>query len=136
MDQIPENQDVIVDFSRCTFVDHTVMENLNNYIDTFESREGNFEVIGLDLHSSNSEHPFALRRKLESPEYNPKNLTKRQKLLMQTAEIIQWEYYPVSQSDFSFINKVGYFKTRIIDQKHTRKDNMILFDVIFTEGEL
>ena len=35
LDQIPEHEDVIVDFSRCSFVDHTVMENLHNYIQTF-----------------------------------------------------------------------------------------------------
>ena len=28
--QVPENEDVIVDFSMCEFVDHTVMENMHS----------------------------------------------------------------------------------------------------------
>ena len=35
LDAVPEDQDVIVDFSLCRFVDHTVMENINNYQELF-----------------------------------------------------------------------------------------------------
>jgi len=35
LDAIPEDQDVVVDFSLCQFVDHTVMENLNDYQELF-----------------------------------------------------------------------------------------------------
>ena len=62
LDAIPETNDVIVDFSLCEFVDHTVMENLNNYQELFSKRGGHFEVVGLDLHDSDSKHPFALKR--------------------------------------------------------------------------
>ena len=68
LDAVPENRDVIVDFSLCEFVDHTVMENLNNYRDLFNKRDGHFDVVGLDLHDADSEHPFALRRLLPVPE--------------------------------------------------------------------
>ena len=30
LDQIPETKEAIVDFSLCDFVDHSVMENMNN----------------------------------------------------------------------------------------------------------
>ena len=51
----------------CEFVDHTVMENMNNYQELFSKRGGNFEVIGLDMHGTDSKHPFALRRILPIP---------------------------------------------------------------------
>ena len=37
LNQIPENEDVIIDFSLCDFVDHSVMENMNNYIFIFRN---------------------------------------------------------------------------------------------------
>ncbi len=44
LDAVPENEDVIMDFSLCQFVDHTVMENLNNYQELFVKGGGHFEV--------------------------------------------------------------------------------------------
>lgn len=43
LDQIPENEHAIVDFSLCDFVDHTVMEGLNDYHRSFERKQGIFE---------------------------------------------------------------------------------------------
>ena len=63
MDTFTPERDTIIDFSLCDFVDHTVMENLNNYQELFEKRGGHFEVVGLDLHDTDSKHPFALRRR-------------------------------------------------------------------------
>uniref|UniRef100_UPI004048DAD9 SulP family inorganic anion transporter n=1 Tax=Mariniflexile sp. TaxID=1979402 RepID=UPI004048DAD9 len=67
LDAVPENQDVIVDFSLCSFVDDTVMENISRYQELFKKRGGHFDVIGLDMHDTDSEHPFALRRLLPVP---------------------------------------------------------------------
>ena len=77
LDIIPQESDVVVDFSLCKFVDHTVMENLNDYQDDFARRGGNFEVIGLDLHDTKSGHPFALRKLVPGQHSIEKNLTKR-----------------------------------------------------------
>ncbi|MEZ7856187.1 MAG: SulP family inorganic anion transporter, partial [Polaribacter sp.] len=44
LDQIPETEEAIVDFTLCDFVDHSVMENMNNYSETFERKGGHFEV--------------------------------------------------------------------------------------------
>ena len=48
LNQIPENEEAIIDFSLCDFVDHSVMENMSNYAETFKRKGGHFEVIGLD----------------------------------------------------------------------------------------
>ena len=44
LDQIPETEDAIIDFSMCDFIDHTVMENINSYSESFKRKGGHFEV--------------------------------------------------------------------------------------------
>jgi len=137
LDQIPENQEVIVDFSRCSFVDHTVMENLNNYMSAFHAKGGHFEVIGLDLHGADTNHPFALRRISTTQKITSKNLTKRQKSLKSIANDFNWTYTSVQNKYFNFLSDFGYFKTKNIRKIKNVLNNgpCTLFDVIYTEGE-
>lgn len=137
LDQIPENEDVIVDFSRCSFVDHTVMENVYDYINTFKSKGGHFEVIGLDLHGSHTEHPFALRRISATKRLASKNLTKRQKTIQNIAKDFDLSYKSIQKRPFNFLNDFVYFKTKSINQTKNvlKNENCTLFDVIYTEGE-
>jgi carbonic anhydrase len=137
LDQIPAHEDVIVDFSRCSFVDHTVMENLHNYIQTFTSKGGHFEVIGLDLHGANTNHPFALRRISASKRMASRNLTKRQKSLRFVAQDFNWSYKPSRSKPFQFLHDFSYFKTKKIREVKNIMTNgeCTLFDVIYTEGE-
>ena len=79
MSVIPEQNDVIIDFSMCEFVDHSVMENLNDYQELFHKKGGNIEIIGMDMLDAKSEHPFALRRLLPIPGLMNNSKTKRQK---------------------------------------------------------
>ena len=62
LDEIPESEHAIVDFSLCEFVDHTVMEGLNDYRRVFARKGGVFEIIGLDAHGTDTQHPFAIRK--------------------------------------------------------------------------
>lgn len=137
LDQIPEHEDVIVDFSRCSFVDHTVMENLHNYIQTFTSKGGHFEVIGLDLHGAHTNHPFALRRISATKRMASRNLTKRQKSLRSIAQDFNWSYKPLRKQPFQILTEFGYFKTKNISKVKNIMTNgeCTLFDVIYTEGE-
>jgi len=61
LDKIPQTEKVVVDFSMCSFVDHTVQESLHNYEELFVRKGGVFEIIGLDVHETDSSHPFAVR---------------------------------------------------------------------------
>jgi carbonic anhydrase len=137
LDQIPEDQDVIVDFSRCSFVDHTVMENLNNYMSTFTSKGGHFEVIGLDLHGADTNHPFAMRRISASKRMASRNLTKRQKSLQIIANDFHWKYQPFRKKPFPLLKDFGFFKTKsILKIKNVLyNEHCTLFDVLYTEGE-
>jgi carbonic anhydrase len=141
LDVIPENQNVILDFSMCNFVDHTVMEGLENYIETFSIKEGSIEIIGLDKHGADSKHPFAIRKliplsKIVSIE---KYFTKRQSLLKTTAQEFKWSYNPKKNKKTQFLKDFIFFKTRKIPYIYNTVSDELnvykVFDVEFTEGE-
>ncbi|PWK20527.1 SulP family inorganic anion transporter [Xanthomarina spongicola] len=139
LDAVQENQDVIVDFSLCEFVDHTVMENLNSYRDLFLKRGGHFEVIGLDMHDTDSKHPFALRRLLPVPNIIKNNLTRRQTSIEELAENYNLKYLHKKQKDTLFLNNFIFFRTKKINhinnQLFTKNDVITIFDIEFSEGE-
>jgi len=138
LDAVSEDNEVIVDFSLCEFVDHTVMENLNNYQQLFAKRGGNFEVIGLDLHGSDSKHPFALRRILPIPNLLT-NLTKRQTTIETLAEDFSLNYNASNDKNVSFLENFMFFKTKQIDHIYNKisdkNESINLFDIEFSEGE-
>lgn len=139
LDAIPESSDVIVDFSMCSFVDHTVMENLHNYQEIFLKKGGHFEVVGLDMHGAESEHPFALRRLLKASHLISDNLTKRQKEINATAEDYSLLYSADKNKDVSFLNNFLFFRTKSINYIYNQLTNdtssLDLFDIEFSEGE-
>ena len=62
-----QRQNVIVDLSGTTLVDHSVMEKLHEMQQDF-TREGlTLEIVGLDAHRQLSAHDFSARRLLLSP---------------------------------------------------------------------
>lgn len=139
LNQIPETEEAIVDFSLCDFVDHSVMENMSNYAEAFTRKGGHFEVIGLDDSKSGSEHPFALRKILPK-QIIPKQgvLTKRQKNIQQISEEMHYHYDAFSDIEMKELPVFEYFKTRTIDKVSNvlSTDNCTVFDVQFSEGEL
>ncbi|WP_430411023.1 SulP family inorganic anion transporter [Kordia sp.] len=139
LDAIPEDKDVIVDFSMCEFVDHTVMENLNNYQELFAKRGGHFEVIGLDMHGTDSKHPFALRRILPIPNLLSKNLTKRQKTIEELAVDYCLSYESNKNKEIHFLENFLFFRTKQINHTYNQlsdeHNSIRLFDLEFSEGE-
>lgn len=139
LDQIPENEDAIIDFSLCDFVDHSVMENMSNYSASFLRKGGHFEVIGLDDSKSGSEHPFALRKTLTEENLSTEGvLTKRQKSIQQISEEMHWKYNAFSTQEMEELPSFGYFKTRNIEKVSNvlSNEDCTIFDVQFSEGAL
>ncbi|MDG1320968.1 MAG: SulP family inorganic anion transporter [Polaribacter sp.] len=139
LNQIPETEEAIVDFSLCDFVDHSVMENMSNYAEAFARKGGDFEVIGLDDSKSGSEHPFALRKILPKQMIPKKGvLTKRQKNIQKISEEMHYAYDAFSAIEMEELPQFGYFKTRKIDKVSNvlSNDNCTIFDVQFSEGEM
>ena len=139
LDAVPENQDVVIDFSLCEFVDHTVMENLHSYKQLFTKRGGNFEVVGLDMHDTDSKHPFALRRLLPVPNLIKNNLTSRQATIEALAIDYDLDYTSKKQKNIYFLDNFLFFKTKEINhinnQVLSKKEKINLFDIEFSEGE-
>ena len=140
LDEIPPSAHAIIDFSLCEFVDHTVMEGLNDYNRSFSRQGGFFEIIGLDVHEAKTEHPFAIRKSL--PESSLLNfqisLTKRQKLLQKLSNILDWNYLPDPVSNYGELEHFLYFKTKWINFRYnnleSKNKDFLLFDLSYSEG--
>ncbi len=142
LNQIPLEKHVIIDFSLCRFVDHTVMEELSDYNENIKRQGGSLEIIGLDFYVAQTGHPFALRKmppvtKLGQKE-NP-YLTKRQKDLDKLSTHLSWDYLPEGSSNLvKELDTFLYFKTKIINYKYNQiksKNNTIsFFDLSYSEG--
>ena len=139
LDAVPENSDIIIDFSLCEFVDHTVMENLNNYRELFTKRDGHFDVVGLDLHDSESEHPFALRRLLPVPNIIKNSLTRRQNNIEDLAKDYDLIYNSIKEKETHFLDNFHFFRTKsiqhIYNKLSTKNSILTIFDIEFSEGE-
>lgn len=139
IDDLPEDQDVVIDFSMCSFVDHTVMENVHDYQELFSKRGGHLGVIGLDMHDADSAHPFALRRLLPIPKVITNNLTRRQLLLENLSSDYHLEYIPQKNKNIRSLESFVYFKTKqienIYNELYTEEHTLHAFDIHYSEGE-
>ena len=140
LDEIPEHEHAIVDFSLCEFVDHTVMEGLNGYRRGFASNSGVFEIIGLDVHFSDTQHPFAIRKAMPIKDFLNlgSHLTKRQKSLEALSKKLKWSYRPELSSDPQSLEKFEYFKSKQINYQYNvmvdATERFSLFDLSYSEG--
>ncbi|MCL4112823.1 UNVERIFIED_CONTAM: hypothetical protein GTU68_005508 [Idotea baltica] len=140
LDAVPENEHVVIDFSLCNFVDHTVMEGLENYADTFAKKGGSIEIIGLDKHGAETKHPFASRIIVPLAKLNPieRFFTKRQEQLKASAKELQWTYNAKKNTKTQFLQGFVFFRTRQIPYLYNvlsgKESKYKVFDVEFTEG--
>ena len=139
LEDVPQDKDVVVDFSMCQFVDHTVMENISGYQDVFAKRGGHFEVIGLDLHGADSKHPFALRKLIPGLKKKRGALTKRQLTLQEISKDFNLKYEPEKLEDIRFLDGFKHFSTKQIERLYNRlfntENTFKLFDIKYSEGE-
>ena len=141
LDTIPETEEAIIDFSLCDFVDHTVMENVSDYKETFRKKGGNLEVIGLDLHDTESKHPFGLRRILPVKRVLESTgvLTNRQELIKNIAKELGYSYTVRKKTETEYLENFIYFKTKTINHTYNeigkKNEAFKVFDVEFYEGE-
>lgn len=140
LDQIPESEHAIVDFSLCDFVDHTVMEGLHDYQRSFARKQGIFETIGLDIHASETEHPFSVRKSIPiNALVGLQNaLTNRQRDLEKLATQLNWEYLPKIDSNPKGLNQFLFFESKVINYSvnkvQNKKSSFLVFDLAYSEG--
>lgn len=143
LDSLPPNANVIVDFSLAEFVDHSVMEQLDNYYKTFKSKGGDLEIIGLDDLGSHSDHPLATRRILGKGVRSRTELSRRQKGLRLFCRKLGWNFFPEEFSaETELFSHFQFFETKLIDKGRNRahgkvgRINVHMADLDYHEGEL
>lgn len=143
LDTIPEDNEVIIDFSLCDFVDFTVQESLLGYQENFQRRGGSFEITGLDIHGTSSGHPLAVRRLISfSRKINTlgSTLTKRQEDLKKLSVDFSWNYDPSKSLQLMHLKNFVFFKIKKINFIHNQLSNsdgsFKVLDVDYSEGEL
>ncbi|MBT8291967.1 MAG: SulP family inorganic anion transporter [Eudoraea sp.] len=140
LDVVPESMDLVVDFSMCSFVDHTVLEGLENYSAAFDKKGGSIELIGLDKHEADSFHPFAIRKILPVAALKPieRYFTKRQKDLEAAARDYDWKYIAKKNTNTSFLENFVFFHTREVGYFYNLlkddENGCSVFDLEWTEG--
>lgn len=63
LEAIPQGMNLTIDFSKTKLVDHSVMENIEHFIHSYSSDGGTVEVVGLEGHTSLSNHPLSTKKK-------------------------------------------------------------------------
>ena len=140
LDQIPESEHVIIDFSLCDFVDHTVMEGLHEYQHSFTRKQGILETIGLDIHASETDHPFSVRKSIPlNTLIGLRNaLTNRQKDLKDLGQQLNWEYFSKINNNPRGLTQFLFFDSKVINYELNKllnkKNGFSVFDLSFSEG--
>ena len=63
LDAIPTGLNVSINLMNTKLVDHSVMENLENFKHDYESSGGNVSFTGLEGYTSMSSHPLSAKKK-------------------------------------------------------------------------
>ncbi len=141
LDSIDPHKTVVVDMRECAFVDDTVMESLWDYEQIFDKHNGELQVIGLDLHDADSNHPFALRRALRFVPFVERTkapLTQRQQGIARYMQDLGWSYKPDNDYHIYFIRNFVYFQLRQVNHIYNLASNpaetVKSFDVEYSEG--
>ncbi|MCB0409890.1 MAG: hypothetical protein KDD29_06695, partial [Flavobacteriales bacterium] len=62
--ELPNDLDIIVDFSSCKLVDHSFLTFITQFKNNFDESDfsGHMTIIGLDNHKSLSKHPLSTKK--------------------------------------------------------------------------
>jgi hypothetical protein len=139
--ELPDNQQVIFDFSLARIVDLSVLEYVNEWGEDYVSeRNGSFVILGLDDHLTTSDHPHSIH---VLPPTKHRKLSKRQKEMEELCFEKNWNFDSSINWDISRLRENRFFTSRPIEYaKNNIKgsfDNGFyweLNDVTFDEGAL
>ena len=140
LDKIPQNERAIVDFSLCSFVDHTVQESLQSYEELFDRKGGALEIVGLDIHATDSSHPFAVRtlRPMRKLRVFGGGRTKRQLQLEALAQEKGWSYREATKSQKQMLRDHPAYQTTSVERVYNLiegpKQRLSLCDIHYSEG--
>ncbi len=139
LDNIGYGNDVIIDFSQARLVDHTVLEVLKDWDDKNANKGGSFDIVGLDMHVTTSNHPLSLH---VLPPKSSLFLSKRQQHLKDLSARNKWSFDPNvvwTKSRFRMFRMfetrpIEFSKNRLKGKFKTLKASWEVCDVTFDEG--
>lgn len=139
LDEIGYGKEVIIDFSQARLVDHSVLEILRDWDDKNANEGGSFDIIGLDMHVTTSQHPLSLQ---VLPPKSTLFLSKRQQRLKELSARNKWTFDPNVVWSKSRFRKFMLFESRPIEfSKNRIKGEMNylnikweICDITFDEG--
>jgi MFS superfamily sulfate permease-like transporter len=142
LNQLPKNKAVIMDFSHARLVDYTTLENIHNFAEKWERNGGQFSIIGLEIHSTSSSHPYSLHI-LESHLNSNTRKTRRQVKIKELAANNHWTFdasknwkiYNLKKFPFFYSRPLEYTKNRVNGTFNTGEE-WVICDTIFDEGAL
>lgn len=141
LDKIDSDRHIVLDFSKSAIVDFTLLEYAQEYAKSYNQNGGQFDIVGLTVHQTTSNHPSALHV-LHRPQR--KSLNQRQLDLQNIAIGHQSTYRPEIQWDNDGLKKFPYFRSKMLEyrtnilqgvheQFNTRWE---IFDITFVRGAL
>jgi carbonic anhydrase len=138
---VPENEQVVFDFSHARLVDFSMLEFVNEWGKDYKRKHhGDFEILGLDEHLTTSEHPYSIHA---LPQMEEKPLSKRQKQIKELAYANQADFEPKINWKIGYLEVNTFFEVRTIEYAKNKLsgtfDNGVaweILDVTFAEGAL
>ncbi len=114
IDTIEPDSELILDFSLAHYVDHSVLDHLQQYRKRFESAGGSIELIGLDDLNPVSSHPLSNRKPRENGSAQKGKLTRRQKFLRLYSSEQGFKFDYREESGGGLFKDFEYFKGKYI----------------------
>ncbi len=112
LETIPERQHIILDFTKTSIVDFTVLEFVQGYAKSYKQHNGQFDIVGLTIHKTTSNHPSALRV-LHRPQRQ--TLNQRQLDLQHIATAYDSVLRPEIHWDNEGLKKFPYFRSKTLE---------------------
>lgn len=139
---IPSGEHVIFDLTHTRLVDYTTMEYVNEYAREYNAAGGKFDIIGLSIHHTTSEHPNAMQVNSRHRPAPKTRLSHRESRLKEMAEEKGYEFKPDMSWDTASLKSFKFFSIRPLEHKNNRitgtcgknGPSFELSDVTFDEG--
>ena len=113
--------EVILDFSEATFVDHTVMEHLEDYARIAKMNGKDVHITSIDGLNPVSEHPLAARNRNTKTQSSHPQISKRAMQLLAFANANEYQY----QSKSDHLEEWGFYhlsiRKQLVSVKHIVK---------------
>jgi len=142
INKLPKEKAIVMDFSHARLVDYSTLENIHNFAEKWERTGGKFSLIGLEIHSTSSSHPFSLHV-LESHLNRTTRKTRRQEKIKEMSALNHWLFdaekdwkiYNLNKFPFFYSRPLEYTKNRINGEFKTGEE-WVICDTIFDEGTI